>query len=499
MGDEYAQTTAVSRPRRPRGRRLLRRSTSQRGGGPALRICLALAVVAVVVAAYIPVGTLAAHVPPPRRPAAQADLPWLSTAGGHVVDESGRTVLLRGFNSDTLLEDGVRKAPLDDNDLAMVRNAGFNVVRLPIAWSRIEPERGRIDSGYLDTVEALVRQMSRHGLYAVLDMHFLDFGPRFGGSGAPTWAALPLVPELPWFPSELWKHHLSPAQAAARAYFWLSPDWQGDYLAAWRAVATRLRDLSGVAGYDLYNEPYALPLPPRIFEQHWLWPLYARTITAIGEVDPNHLFVVEGTLFLTTSVRRLDAPGLLYSPHEYTGSLLAPTFDGDPGPLLRSVAGSAADAAAVPAVLWPGELGFDRSHALATQWTDTVLDAYDDLGVGWAWWQWREDRNWGVRDKDGGYVDTDFLHHLARPFLAAAPPGVSAGRGDGVRGTLRVSVAAGHGDAPVEVAWPAMTLGDPAEPHADCLAASEWSAQRARLVLRLRPGVGCTVTLNRLP
>ncbi len=51
-----------------------------------------------------------------------------------------------------------------------------------------------------------------------------------------------------------------------------------------------------MAGYDLYNEPHAIPLPPIRFERDFMWPLYARTIDAIGAVDPNHLFIVEGQL-----------------------------------------------------------------------------------------------------------------------------------------------------------------------------------------------------------
>lgn len=42
-------------------------------------------------------------------------------------------------------------------------------------------------------------------------------------------------------------------------------------------------------------------------------------------------------------------------------------------------------------------------------------DTFDDLGVGWAWWQWRQDRNWGIRNGDGDFINTDFLRRLARP------------------------------------------------------------------------------------
>ncbi|HEV3123279.1 MAG TPA: cellulase family glycosylhydrolase, partial [Candidatus Dormibacteraeota bacterium] len=296
-----------------------------------------------------------------------------------------------------------------------------------------------------------------------------------------------------------WRKHLSPAVNAATTYFWLSPDWQDDFQAVWRAVAARFRDNSGVAGYDIYNEPHPLPIPPRLFEEHWMWPLYARSITSIGSVDPNHLFIVEGTLFgnFGTTIVHLEAPQLVYSPHLYTGSLVPPDFNGDRGPLTDKLRDEAAEAAAVPAAFWSGELGIDRTKPQAAGWADAALDAYDDLGVGWAWWQWRESRSWGVRDENG-IIDTAFLRHLARPYVRAAPSGVRGGRGDGMKGTLRIDVDANHGDAEVDIAWPGMTLPAPAL-TGSCVTASSWSADTATLSITLASGRGCAIQLTTTP
>ena len=489
--DRPAGDPAVFRLRRPRGRRPLRRRR-ERGGGPSVRLGLPLALAAGVVWAYLPVSALAASVPPAHRPAAQPGLPWLSVAGAdRIVDEQGRTVLLRGFNSDALLEDGVRHASLDETDAALMQSSGFDVVRLPIAWSRLEPERGRIDRSYLDEIAATVAMLNHHGMYVVLDMHFLDWGPRFGGTGAPSWAALPGVPSLQWWPWESWRKHLDPAQNAATTYFWIAPDWQADYRMVWQAVADRFRDDSGIA------EPHPLPIPPRLFESHWLWPLYARTVEAIGSVDPNHLFIVEGVLFgdYGTTIVPLRAPNLVYSPHIYTGSLVPPAFTGDRGPLDSHIHDQAAEARAVPAPLWTGELGIDHRQPHAGAYADAALDAYDDLEAGWAWWQWRED-SWGVRSADGRSLDGDFLRHVARPYLVAAPAWVRGGHGDGIHGALRISVAAGHAGSRVVVAWPQPTLGAPrVGGAAACARLLAWDESTARLELDLDPG-SCTVTLT---
>jgi len=430
-----------------------------------------------------------------------AGLPWLSVAADHarIVDEKQRTVLLRGFNSDALLEASVRHADLDDTDASLMEQAGFDVVRLPIAWSRLEPRRGRVDGAYLDEVARTVAMLNRHHLYALLDMHFLDWGPRFEGSGAPEWAAVPLVPNLPWWPSDTWRRHLSPAQNAATTYFWLFPDWQTDFEIVWRSVAARFRDDSGVAGYDLYNEPHPLPIPPRLFELHWMWPLYARTIDQIGRVDPNHLFVVEGTLFddFGTAVAPLRARDVVYSPHLYTGSLVPPAFDGDAQGIDSHIADQEREARSVPAPMLPGELGIDHGQPHAAEWADRVLDAYDDLDAGWIWWQWRESSGWGIRNASGTDVDSGYLRHLARPYLVAAPPQVRAGRGDGITGRLTLHAAGGAGAYTVTVAWPELTLGAPVAAGGSCLVAQTWQPDEARLVLTFGPGQ-CTVQVVRV-
>jgi endoglycosylceramidase len=127
---------------------------------------------------------------PPARPPS-AGLPWLSVTNAGIVDDLGRRVLLRGFNTTSLLEWPSQPiAPLDADDLALMRRSGFNVVRLPMAWSLLEPERGHVDAAYLERIVDTVRDVNGAGLYVVLDLHMtLAWGPRFGGAGAPRWAA----------------------------------------------------------------------------------------------------------------------------------------------------------------------------------------------------------------------------------------------------------------------------------------------------------------------
>lgn len=463
--------------------------------GPRAALSVLFAVVASLVWFEMPVAALTTTVGPPHRPAAGADLPWLSVRDRHIVDDSGRTVLLHGFNTSTLLEPTVLRSPLDEGDATMMERDGFDVVRLAVSWGRLEPTRGQWDSAYLDAIAAKVQLLNSHHIYVVIDMHFLDWSSAFGGSGAPAWAAVPGFPNLHWAPLGDWQRHLSPAVNAANTYFWLSPDWQADYMQTWQVLARRFRGYSGVAGYDLYNEPHAIPLPPIRFERDFMWPLYSRTIDAIGAVDPNHLFIVEGQLFgdFGTTVVPLQAPNLVYSPHEYTGSLVSPTFDGNAQPLDDHVAQVSGEASQVPAALWIGEWGMSATQSKATTWIDDALNAFDSAGAGWAWWQWREDSSWGIRDT-AGHTDTAVLAHLARPYLAAAPPGVHASGGDGVHGALTVTVDATTPGGVVEVAWPLLTTSAPVV-TGSCAGTPQWDAVRARLMLTITAGAGCVAQL----
>jgi endoglycosylceramidase len=461
-------------------------------------IGLVVVIVGLTIVAYLPAGTLTASVAASHTGTSAGALAWLRTEHGQIVDAARRTVLLRGFNVDALVAyPKDPPAPLDDRDATLMRRAGFDVVRLGIDWSQLEPIRGRFDQAYLDRVANMVAMLNQHDLYVVLDMHFrLGWSPRFGYSGAPGWAAIG-APNWNPLPQYSWSPSLIPAAIASDLYFWLSSDWKKDFYRAWQMVAARFKDTAGVAGYDIFNEAHPLPIPPRIFEKFYLWPMFKDAIEAIGAVDGNHLFFVQGILLLSldTAVVHLKAPNVVYGTHLYEGSLIPPFWTGDPTYLRQRFQERVKEAAQVPAPLWIGELGYDLTQPGALSYADAALDEMDDLGIGWAWWQWRENRYWGIVDASGQVVNMEALRHLARPYLIAAPRGVRAGRGNGVQGNLAISVSGSHADQPIVVSWSALTLAAPVV-TGTCLASSHWDATTGRLTLQLDTSVGCRVDVR---
>lgn len=465
----------------------------------ALAIIAAAGIVAGVVWGLLPPGRLVATVPAAHRPSA-ADLPWLSVSGERIVDVEGRAVLLRGFNDDALLHYPWRTpAALEESDAELMAKAGFDVVRLPISWDEIEPRRGVIDQAYVARVVQTVAMLGRHHLYSILDMHFLPgWGEAFNSGTAPDWATLPLVPNFTWYPTDPADKDTNPAEMAADVHFWTSPDWQADFFRAWQAVARPLAGTSDLAGYDLYNEAHPFPIPPRLFEQWYLWPLYQHAIQAVGQADPNHLFIVQSTLFADepTAIVPLSAPNLVYSPHLYTGALVPKILSGlGPNPIGRSVGERRREAALLPAALWFGELGIDHTRADATQWADEALQQLDAADAGWAWWQWRQDDGWGIRSEAGHAVDLSFLRHLARPYVQAAPAAVMFSGADGVRGRLTIHVAGPASGQPIVVSWPALTLPPPAVAAQGCTAATRYTESVLTLEVTASAAT-CTLTLT---
>ncbi len=64
--------------------------------------------------------------------------------------------------------------PLEEADhhFQIIRDLGFNAIRLLVMWEGIEPyEKGSYDTEYLDYIEKIVAKAHEHGIYVLMDMH----------------------------------------------------------------------------------------------------------------------------------------------------------------------------------------------------------------------------------------------------------------------------------------------------------------------------------------
>jgi endoglycosylceramidase len=171
-------------------------------------------------------------------------------------------------------------APAGGNDFAQMRELGFDVVRLVLNWSQLEPTVGTYSSTYLQRVAQVVGWARQQGIYVILDMHQDQYSryivpaakgalppgcsPSGGGDGAPAWAVL--ADGKPGC-ALLGINELNPAESAAFANFWQNArvtaaqgkapgtGIEDHYIGALAALAHRFENDPGVLGYELMNEP----------------------------------------------------------------------------------------------------------------------------------------------------------------------------------------------------------------------------------------------------
>ncbi len=178
-----------------------------------------------------------------------------------IVDDHGAEVQLRGVNVNSLGDyfqanpSYPTTVPVTDADWAAMQAGGFDVVRLLISWSTLEPTKGHISQGYLATIHDAVAAAARHGIYSVIDMHQDAWGkyvasppgtacpssakPGIGWDGAPDWATITDGADTC---AAAGVRELAPAVMHAWDHFYADTDGiQTELVKSWAAVASVVR------------------------------------------------------------------------------------------------------------------------------------------------------------------------------------------------------------------------------------------------------------------
>ncbi len=347
-----------------------------------------------------------------------SSLPWMHSNGKLVLTSSGRQVLLRGMNVTGLLQaKDITPGPVPTaDDFAEMQADGFDVIRIPISWSRLEPRPGVFSRSYLALIKKVVGLAAAHGIYSILDLHNIDWSFYYGGDGAPSWATAGFLPRT--FPAPPpWNRHIAPGVLASYFIFWSDlGGWQSDVTAVWSYVARAFADDSAVAAFDLWNEPHPFPIPPGLFGAKFLLPFEAQLMSHLALIAPHQMMMVEQSLDfgLPTYVRRIPYPNQIFSSHVFA-TLLEPPWQ-TPKPEyaspLRLLEEQAREAGGAP---WVGEIGAGPGQSNSA-WVAREMNELDRFRLGWAYWDWDEGGSWA------------FIRNKARlPIVARAYPQMTPG------------------------------------------------------------------------
>ncbi|CAM5519821.1 glycoside hydrolase family 5 protein [Leifsonia shinshuensis] len=369
--------------------------------------------IAVVVAVVVPSGTSASA---SAAGAGEAPAGFLRASGRVITDGRGDQVLLRGVNVNQLVDfyqptKGVATTrPLTEADFAGIAAQGFNVVRLNLSWSALEPQRGTLSGSYLSTIKQAVGWAGEHGLYIVLDMHQDGWwkgattsgtdcrpgtDPMWGYDGAPAWATITDGAPRCQFTGR----DISPAgDRAFQNFYFDASGVQSALVATWGKLAAEFRNDPTVAGYDLLNEPGFGETAP-VTTSYLLGRFYDRAIGAIRAAGSQQLVVVEPSILWSgLGFDSGPTPGfttdrnIVFSPHLYAESITMDRSLGLP-PIVGidrqfTLAQRVADEYGAP--LWSGEYGYWGDTADVDARLARYAQAEDAARLGGAYWVWKQ-------------------------------------------------------------------------------------------------------------
>jgi len=181
---------------------------------------------------------------------------------------------------------------ITSEDIHLLKKLGFNSVRIPFNYrlflSADDPSKLEGDGYRL--LDRVVKWSKQEGLYVILDMHAAPGGQT--GDNIDDSFGYPFLFE--------------------------SSESQELTVRIWQKIAARYGNEPAVLGYDLLNEPIAhffdtAQLNPK------LEPLYRKLVTAIREVDKNHIIFLGGAQW-DTNFKVFGPPfdeKLAYTFHKY--------------------------------------------------------------------------------------------------------------------------------------------------------------------------------------
>ena len=240
-------------------------------------------------------------------------------------DADGRVVLHRGVNISNLQKNSDGYIYPWPEHFGLLDELALTQVRYLVFWEAIEPSPGQYDYDYIQAVREQMEALSQRGISVLVDMHQDVWGAGFGFTGMPRWACdeeyyESFVPSgAGWF-----TNYFSDEVRACFDVFYSDESLQESFAAAWVAVIQEVRDLPGVDGYEVLNEPFWGNTPAIQYEEEALAPFYERVVPLLAAADPGKPIYVEpgvhtNPMFARPALPELDVGEvtLVLAPHLY--------------------------------------------------------------------------------------------------------------------------------------------------------------------------------------
>lgn len=349
--------------------------------------------------------------------------PRVRVDGSRLVDAGGNEIVLKGINAfgTSKLPPFIRES--DYEIFPLIKELGYDHVRLLFNWEAFEPERGRYNESYFSSYEKLVQMAKDADLMVVVDFHQDAYSRVLSGGcgeGFPLWATPPgVTPRQPAHGEscQQWILYALTDFAGHRAwdhFYKDSFDVKTAYFAMLRQVVRRLRGYDQVIGYDLLNEPWG-------WEATQISEFYRQAASVVSSVDSSALIFFEPhptTAFSWGGQTNLVKPtfkNAVYAPHLYDFNILARgVWSGSMDGIQKTLNHHVEKAHEWDVPLYIGEWGAPATVANISTFVENVWRILLNNHISSA--QWNITPGWDPTAKDGfNGEDLSIIDHHRRP------------------------------------------------------------------------------------
>jgi len=372
----------------------------------------------------------------PPAPATRTDPAAVHVDGTAFRDTQGRQLLFRGYNAkvttlfDVTFDDG--RVPeesfpdLSEAETARIEQLGWNVLRIPVSWSGLEPQPQQYAQAWMQKLDAVLAMAHEHAFYIIIDMHQDAYSKEIGEDGEPLWAIVPPPTQLLQGPYSDSRRTTGQVLSAGYSFFDDVPATDGRllqsaYITAVQQVAAHVVGDSAVLGYEDFNEPVVL-------NENELVAFHQAFADGIHTVDADAPILFEPVALRneTDDAVRPETPWSngpgAYAVHIYTcwfSSCSSPSWaDENPAELSTSMSNADAERAAWSTPMFVTEFGCDQTTPQGPLWMSAELDLQDQYLASSTAWEFSGLGAWGFHDASGNeYPET--THIMARIFPRA--------------------------------------------------------------------------------